>query len=361
MRIYTITCHNVYNYGAVLQALALQEYLEELHHNVEIIDYYPPYLRKISERYRNNYILVLARKILYFPDYSKSKKVFDQFKKKYLKVTNVCKTMEDIERLTEADLYIAGSDQIWNPVMENGRDDCYFLNLKKPIRKMSYAASIGLRDIDPNIKVRYKKLLEKFTKILVRETETVSLLEDMGIYSRQVLDPVYLMPKKYWECFVQDKLLEEKYIVVYALHHIQKIYDYARQLADMLGIKMYVISVEIKEKRRGGDKFFWNPSVEEFLTLIANSEGVVSNSFHGISFSIIFQKPVHIFDTEKEDIRISNIVELFHLEERVCKLDQEKCLVNRFETEVAQKMEKEIKKTKHIFNECLMEVENELN
>lgn len=360
MKIYTITCHNAYNYGAVLQALALQEYLEELHHDVKVIDYYPSYLRRISERYRNNYMLILARKVLYFPDYNKSKKVFEQFKRKYLKVTDVCNSLEDIERLPEVDLYIAGSDQIWNPIMENGRDDCYFLNLEKPIRKMSYAASVGLRNIEPDIEVRYKKMLGKFDKILVRETETVSLLEKMGIYSQQVLDPVYLMPKNYWENLMCEEHLKEKYIIVYALHHIQDIYDYAKCLAKELGIKMYVISVEMKEKRRGGDKFFWNPSVEKFLTLIANSEGVVSNSFHGISFANIFQKPVHIFDTEKGDIRISNIVELFQLENRVCKLNQEKCLVNSFEVETALKIEEEIKKTKCTFNQSLIEIEGEV-
>lgn len=352
MKIYTITCSNAYNYGAVLQAYALQKYLESKGHDVKIIDYHPPYLRKISDKYKNRPLIKVVRKILYAPDYSKSKKVFNYFKKAYLKLSEACYSLDDIKKISKADLYIAGSDQIWNPYMKNGLDENYYLDIDG-INKISYAASIGRENIDEEFFSVYKKYLPMFSHITVREKCSAEFLNDIGINAEYVVDPVYLLDREQW-LELSKKRYKEKYIVVYALHHIQAIYEYARKLSNKLGVKMYVINVEIREIRRGNDKFFWNPSVNEFLSLIENSEAVVSNSFHGISFGLIFRKAVHIFDTEKDDIRLKNIIELYDLKNRVIEQTKLEVMNNDIEEKTQELIEKEIARSKMILDGMLV-------
>ncbi len=317
MKIYTLTCNNAYNYGAVLQAYALQTYLSSYGNDVEIINYIPPYLRKISDKYKKIFLLSFVRKILYFPDYYKSKIVFNKFKKNYLKETAEVHSLEDIRKLDSKALYIVGSDQVWNPYLKNGWDETYYLNGLK-ISKLAYAASFGVEIKDSKFESFLKTNLSSFDWIGIRERKSCEFLSKLGIPSSFVVDPVYLLNQEEWERLCV-KEFKERYVLVYALHHIQEIYDYARSLANKLDAKVYVVSVELKEMRRGNDRFFWNASVEDFVSLIKNSLGVVSNSFHGISFGLIFKKPLHIFDTESNDLRLSNIVDCFGLENRIVK------------------------------------------
>ena len=353
MKIYTLTCSNAYNYGAVLQTYALQRYLKNQGHDAIVIDYRPSYLRKISYKYKNNLFAKALRAILYAPDYSKSKMVFDEFKKNIKCSPRAYSTLEDLKELPEADLYIAGSDQIWNPYMKNGLDPAYYLEFVASGKvKSAYAASIGCSVSNEEYGAYYRKKLADFSTVTVRESATAIFLKKQGIQAECVLDPVYLLSALEW-----SELCEEaentKYIVVYALHHVQAIYDYARELANACGVKMYVISVELKEIRRGNDKFFWNPSVGKFLSLIKNAEAVVTNSFHGISFGLIFNRPLHIFDTEVNDLRIKNIIETFELQTRVCEANRQIPYDNSLPDSLYEKIERKVLLSKVKLQEIL--------
>lgn len=350
MKIYTITCSNAYNYGAVLQAYALQKYLSEKGNNVEIINYYPPFLRKITKKYRNNYILKIVRWILYAPDYRKSRYVFDNFKNKYLKTTKPVRNLDELNNVVDKKaLFIAGSDQIWNPFLENGWDDAYYLKISN-INKVSYAASIGRRDLPNEFIPFLKASLRDFARLSIREDFTTRWLKSEGISAETVVDPVFLLTQDQWNELAINRF-KDKYIVVYALHHIQKIYSYAKKLAKRMCVKVYVISVEIKEIRRPHDKFFWNPSVIDFLSLIRDSTAVVTNSFHGASFGVIFNRPIHLFDTESNDLRISNLVKLFGLERSVVRDECE--IIDNYTPYNQTKISKIIEKSKDYLNECI--------
>ena len=164
MKINTITCQHVYNYGATLQAFALQDYLESLGHNVEIIDFrlpthtryelftpYPkgrayelvckfPLLRYIITPYRNRRMLKTWGR----------KRNFDRFDKEYLHLSShTYKSLDKLQQDTfDADLFIAGSDQIWNTDMENGSNGAYFLDFgSEKTKRISYAASFGISEM----------------------------------------------------------------------------------------------------------------------------------------------------------------------------------------------------------------------
>lgn len=351
MNIYTITCSNAYNYGAVLQAYALQKYLEKLGHNAVLIDYHPPYLRKISDKYKNKIAFKAIRAILYAPDYTKSKRVFGNFKKKIKSTEKTFYLFNELRHIPKADIYIAGSDQIWNPFMKNGCDPAYYLEFASG-KKIAFAASIGCSLPIKKYGEYYRKKLSGFSAVTVRENETKLFLNKLGIKAECVLDPVYLLNKSEWESICENSE-KRKYIVVYALHHIQAIYDYARKLADSYNAKMYVISVELKEIKRGNDKFFWNPKIEKFLSLIKNAEAVVTNSFHGVSFGLIFNRPLHIFDTEYNDLRIKNVIDIFGLEDRLCDIGVTKLLDDSMPAHAYTRMEEEIRMTKVKLKEIL--------
>ena len=178
MKIKTITCHDVYNVGASLQAYALVEYLRNLGHQAEIIDYKPPYLQHYqltgvaNPRYdkpvlREIYQLlklpgrIAARK-------SRRKKNFDIFTEKYLPRTS--KTYSSIEELKadtpEADIYIAGSDQIWNPLFQNGKDPSFFLQFApNSSKRISYAASFAVDALAAEDSGRLKEWLKNLDAI----------------------------------------------------------------------------------------------------------------------------------------------------------------------------------------------------
>ena len=352
MRIYIITCNNAYNYGAVLQAYGLSKYLENEGHSCEIVNFVPPHLRKISKKYRKNIFAIIVRNILYWPDYSRSSKIFKDFRKKYLTETKLCYNISDISELLKADLYICGSDQIWNPDMENGYCKEYYFDFKDRVNKISYAASIGKKIIDKNFLLFLKYELKDFSYITVREKRSVEDLKKVGVKSDYVIDPVFLLSGGEWKELIQkENFKDQDYVLVYALHHIQKVYDYARKLAFKQRLKLYVISVEIREIFRGNDKFFWNPSVNDFISLFSSAKAVVSNSFHGISLAIIFRIPLHIFDTEKDDIRISNIVEIFKLKNRIVKRPYN--LLENKESFDSCSIDSEICRSKNILEEML--------
>ena len=161
MKIKTITCHNVYNVGASLQAYALLTYLKGLGHEVEIIDYQPGYLsdrHNISyvpnEKYRNNIVLKYAYLLCKIPVRLKElpkKNIFDKFHDENYTLTD--KTYRNNEELKLnppiADIYFAGSDQIWNTIFENGKDPAFYLDFApKESIKASYAASFATEKVD---------------------------------------------------------------------------------------------------------------------------------------------------------------------------------------------------------------------
>lgn len=200
MKIRTITCHNVYNHGASLQAYALAIYLQDIGNEVEIIDYRPLYLchyrlTGVSNPRFDKPILREAYQIAKFPGRlyerftSQRKKAFDRFTAEYLPVTR--NTFVNVAALQanppEADLYIAGSDQIWNPLFQNGKDPAFYLDfIPDGKRGISYAASFAVEYLEKQDINRMKPQLKRLAAVSVRERSGVRILSEMGIEAVQI-------------------------------------------------------------------------------------------------------------------------------------------------------------------------------
>lgn len=334
----TITCHNVYNYGATLQAYALQTYLQSLGNEVEIIDYAPRYHSwscwNIPE---NSTVYKLASKNMFIHflyachRWIKHKretnlireKKFDEFDKKYLRLT--AKHYVNYEQLKQdppkADIYIAGSDQIWNPVGGTGLDPAFYLNFgESGIHRISYAASFGVSILNEHQKDIIKNYLSSMDNISVRESTGLNILKSLNINSGvQVLDPVFLLDKATWLQFIggTKKVVEGNYVLIYDFFqddpNIQKL---AFELKKMTGFN--IVSVNNSGKLPYADVNISDASPLEFLSLINNANVVISNSFHATAFSIILNKEFYVYPVirHKNQSRMIDLLNQFQLSDR---------------------------------------------
>lgn len=337
MNIKTITCHDVYNFGASLQAYALQTYLEQQGHQVEIIHYKPDYL---SGHYRlwavSNPVfdkpfikqLYLLAKLPGRLMSLKRKKVFDEFTAKYLKLTRRYNSYEELkEDAPEADAYIAGSDQIWNTLFHNGRDAAFYLDFGKPeVKRISYAASFATPDIVPEYREFVMKELSIFKSISVRESSAVRLSKDLGYFAIQVVDPVFLLSKNEWDSLLEDDETNlpiisevEKYILVYDFMNDKNIQNVAERIAKLNGWKIYTI---FKSKYSNKSFFYTGPTT--FIHLIKNAQCVISNSFHGTAFSLIYQRDFFVVNREDGlNTRMRDLLSHYSISERMIHVDVE--------------------------------------
>ena len=322
MRIKTITCHEVYNYGAILQEYALLKHLNYEGHDAEVIHYKPPYL---SGHFRLNAVsnpkwdkpvikqLYLLAKLPGRLRDLKRKRTFDLFSQKYIPVSSkLYTTNEELKNdLPAGDAYICGSDQIWNSFFQNGKDPAFYLDFVPDNRlKIAYAASFATETIEEDIKAFVKKEVSRLDAVSVRETSGLRILEELGIKNAvQVLDPVFLLPASHWkENFISP--IEEDYIFIYDCDNNPFIKEQAIHIKKRYGYKIYAANKNIKY----ADTNFYLEGPEKFLSLIYSSKLNLSNSFHALAFSIIFNKRFIAFNRiEKINTRMKDLLAVFNL------------------------------------------------
>ncbi len=316
-KILTITCHNVYNHGATLQQLALLKQLEAMGLEAATIDYSPNYLNqhfkwtKVSNAFfAQNGLLKLLYWVLKFPRnlWNRQRKWrFDAFESKTLRThPGKYSSNEALKNnLPEADAYICGSDQIWNSYFQNGKDPAFYLDFVPDNKlKISYAASFATDSIAAELKPFVKDKISRLDWVSVREASGVQLVKDLGIENvTQVLDPVFLVDLAYWQIFV--KPISGKYIFIYDFDSNPVLRDFALQQAKARGLQIYTVNNNIRYANK--NLYLHGPDV--FLSLVHGAELVLTNSFHAVAFSLIFQKQFMVFNrAEKINTRMRDLL-----------------------------------------------------
>lgn len=326
MRINTITCHNVYNHGAALQAYALCKYLGGQGHQVEIIDYLPEYLRHYSLTKINNPkydrpIVREAYRLAKLPNrlasrlFSRRKKRFDAFVRDYLPLTD--RHYPDLDALMaeppEADVFIAGSDQIWNPLFKNGWDRAFFLDfVPSGAKRVSYAASFAVEGLSEESRDFMSPLLRRFDRISVRESSGIGLLRGMDIEGEQVLDPVFLLGREAWEGLAVAPRLDG-YLLIYDFDASPELMSFARAIAKKRGLKIASLF-----KTKDVDAVFSDHGPREFLGDILHADCIISNSFHATAFSMIFDRDFYVFRRrEGINTRMADLLSAYGLSDRM--------------------------------------------
>lgn len=318
LSIKTITCHNVYNVGASLQAYALLSYLKSLGHQVEIIDYKPDYLKHYelwgvrNPRY-NRRIFREIYNLLKLPKriknrFSKRKKAFDDFTKKYLCVTkNRYRTNQEMKNgRISADVFFAGSDQIWNTLFQNGKDPAFYLEFApESAICASYAASFATDDVAEEWKEKVAAWIKKLDFVSVREKSGLGILNNFGREDAcQAVDPVFLLSRDIWESLLDNKKENEDYLLIYDFDNNQELNEKAVNIAKKNGWKIYSIF-----QNNICDKCFYDEGPLEFVNLVKNAKFVLSNSFHATAFSIIFERQFAVFERkEKINTRMRDLL-----------------------------------------------------
>lgn len=327
MKIKTITCHDVYNSGASLQAYALMKYLNKMGNEVEIIDYKPDYLSnhyKIlsinNSKYEKNNIIKIIYLTIKLPVRLlalKDKKRYDEFREKYLNITDIRYTSNEElkKKIPEADMYICGSDQIWNCKFNNGKDPAFYLDFVPEEKiKVSYAASFATDNIDDKYKSIIKERIKKLDYIGVRETSALTILKDLDIHNGvQVMDPVFLIDKNDWNNIIYNIKSNEKYIFVYDFDKSELIREISIKIAREKKLKIYSVF-----KNNYSDKVIKRMGPLDFISYIKNAEFIISNSFHGTAFSIIFEKQFIVINRKEQiNTRMRDLLNTLNMENRL--------------------------------------------
>jgi hypothetical protein len=329
MKIGIISYHNSVNYGAVLQIFALKTTLEKMGAEVSVIDYraiaseYGEFsLRKSIEN--NSFIKALAKFLYYNLIAKKSikdrKEKFDDFTIRYFNFSPHYKSLNEFEKLNKYDAIICGSDQIWNPEITNGFDPMLFCDFNSDrVRKYSYAASVGDVMIisTEDKKTVFLNLIKNFEQVSVREQDLADFIsENTEINPLVTLDPTLLLNAKEYDKVEDTKNTKKDYVLIYQLSRYPKTLEVAKQLAKENNLQ--IIEIINNPYIRNKNKLMqFSASPAEFVNLMKNANYIITNSFHGTVFSIIFRKNFYTIVSRVRNSRIINILGTLGLSDRL--------------------------------------------
>lgn len=314
------------NYGGMLQAYATVSMLEELGIDYELIRYEkvwkPLGIIKSLPRLLNSVLIndkyeSLKKKIglKMHPDFAANNRVrmnaFENFQKSHF--TRLSPVYKGYEKLCgESQKYsaiITGSDQLWSPA---GLPTNYY-NLRfvpEEIRKISWASSFGVSSIPWYQKSRTRDYLQRMDYISMRENRGAEIVEELSGKNVPVLmDPVFVFGKEDWNTLIPEKPEEwDDYIFCYFLGDNAEHRAAAKKLAEETGRKIVTLrhmDQYIPADETFGDAAPYDVAPDRFLNLLRNASAVCTDSFHGMAFSIIFEKQFVVFDRYSADARYS--------------------------------------------------------
>lgn len=308
------------NYGAILQASSLWKFLNDNYGETEIINFVPDFicgrypLIRLDKSSKIAYIKSLIYGAVQLPIVILKKYRFKSYCIKYCKFSpqkHVRNFKEDCY-----DQYIVGSDQVFNLELTNNDLNFFLPHIHDKRKVASYAASIGLNTITENYAEIYEKYLSGFEFLSLRESTAVKMVSEL-IPTKQIwrnLDSVFLHNNEYWKKISAGRIIKDKYILIYAFKDFDLAYDIATQM-DENCIKVN-ISDELTKKRHDV-RNIRAVGPREFLSLINYAESVVTDSFHGTAFSIVFRKKFIVIPYKGTSSRMEDLLAYFGLEDHL--------------------------------------------
>jgi hypothetical protein len=243
-----------------------------------------------------------------------------------LNLTKRYVTADDLQRdPPEADLYVTGSDQTWNSQYNEGIDRGFFLDfLPDTARRIAFVSSFGKTELDKGEIEETKRLLRRYEKISVREDSAVKIITDMGLEApTHLMDPTLMLDKEEWLKIASPRLVKEPYLILMLLYNEDNhATEYARKIADEKGLKLVKISWEMK-KPHLVDQLFTHRSPADFLSLFYYAGFVVTNSFHGLAFSLNLEKQFIMVPRNEFNSRIESLLRLVDQSNRLVTSEEE--------------------------------------
>lgn len=322
-RIAIITFSRAYNYGSALQTYALNRYLTVLGNIVKTIDYTTENQQKLYTIFEPLVgIMSLARNlqsIWHLSHLRTHKKRFAIFLKKYVPMTAKVSTYDDFLRLnTQFDYFICGSDQIWNAQCDDF-DSNYMLSFVEEKQKcIAYAPSLGAGANDVNTAKVLATYVKGYKGVSSREKASVGVIGKVtGCDVENVLDPVFLLNANQWFEVSPSCPINEEYILGYFIGDVVGMRNFAAELSKESGLPVVVVWKSLRDVKYGFTTYY-ESGPAEFLSLVNGAKYIVTNSFHAVSFSIIFGKSFWAFiQPGTYDERLRSLLELVNLTDRI--------------------------------------------
>ena len=372
-----VTYYNIYNYGSYLQAYALSSFLIDSGYSVDLLDIY------YSQRMKWIFKIKKLIKMLCYPRYfsqvielrkmgtntkdkidSKTKELFDSETTQYLKAVRIdyCK----LKRLAKTNAYyafIVGSDQIWSPLGFDIKPH-KFLEFAPRGKRLSYAPSFGVSYVPDYNKYSFKKQIKKMDVITIRENSGAKIIRELtNIDAPVVLDPTLMIPKSVWYGLTHD--IEEHYVLCFFLGTPDKfVIELIEYLSKKENLKIVFLPYD-NEIGTISNAHRVSIGPLEFLSYVKNADYVLTDSFHGTAFSIIFERTFYVFPrykkmTYKQATRITDILGKLGLEEHFILDETSDCFGKAIDyNKVNDKLEMLRTKSQNILLKSLRDIPNE--
>ena len=331
-----ITFHRSINYGSALQAWALAHILSQMGAGPEIIDYEPNHYREMYSLFyppvKKNYISTDLLHTILLPYYLRRNRDFDRFRKEQLPLGKKrYRSGDNISTFTEdKDVMVCGSDQIWNP-MARDFDVTFLLGEVHNVKKISYAVSVGKSTFEKAKDRDYIRLcLRDFSYLSMREKTGAEAVRALLGDERSVFtdpDPTLLVEKEDFQKILAPRAVKEPYIFFYSVRLNKSALRAVREFSEKTGLPVYTCvsregTMDLLRCRKSIRLAPGDAGPRGFVSLLANAEYVVTDSFHGTAISAVFEKEFYAVNDmtpggkRRDDARIMNLLEALCLEER---------------------------------------------
>lgn len=339
VKVLIVTMHRGNNYGSALQTYALFKKIKELGHDPIVLDYVPERinLKKMIKYAAQQFFGLKGLKVKYNALRSililiSSYKCYNRFFNRELLLTKRFYSEREIEqRLPDADVYMTGSDQVWNSFHNQGIEDVFFLKFVPDIKpKVSYSASFGKDKLEPWEIDITRKYLNRYNFISVRESSAVDILKDMNISGVAVLDPTFLYDCAGWENKAVDSRERDSFVLVYSVEPDKRsIIHIAKEIANKIDAKVFMVEWG-RKPYENVDKMISLVDPLMLIDYFLKAKFVVASSFHGTALAINLNRPFISLVPAKFNTRVESILNKVGLSDRLVtpeSFDLEKALL----------------------------------
>lgn len=329
-----LTFHCADNHGAMLQAYALRETMRFLRLSADILDYSPIYMTgrhwyipyvpmpTLKGVLRSARVGLRTNIRVGYKNYHSQRKKMRNFREKFVRPVGIRKHSILGLKIKKYGAYVMGSDQIWNPDLTGRLRKAYFCP-RKDTKLIAYAASFGGERIPPKYDVQFSEYGQKLSAVSMREKSAVPYvqerLENTGIAITSVCDPVFLMePGKWYDVrYASKEIIEKGYIFVHLTEKNELIEAFIKRLATNTGKKIVRFTRVAGKNTTENIKYVTTAGPEDFLAYIHSADYVITNSFHGCAFAILFQKQMAIATHSNRGARLIDLLENVGLQDRM--------------------------------------------
>lgn len=328
MKISIITYLRAVNYGSALQAYALNQFLRDNGYDARTINYTTEAqqdLYKLFEPLRG--IMSIARNLQSVFNFHKMRehnRRFQTFISDYIPTTKEVNETEALKKISyDSDYFVCGSDQIWNANCDDF-DSNYMLSfVENKNQCIAYAPSLGGGVSSMATKNAIKNNTSDFKALSARENTGAQVVAEMtGRDVTTVADPVLLLSADQWRGIASPRLRKGDYILGYFIGDVRDMRKFANDMRKKTGLQVVVIYKNLRDIKYGF-KNLYESGPADFISLVMNSKGIVTNSFHAVAFSLVFKKDFWAFTGKRNaDTRITGLLNLLNLSDRIIDISE---------------------------------------